>query len=322
MTTDLGPVYTKGTSYRARAEARQRLYRASLGVGHGRYGHVLSQEAADAGCNFVLAEAFEAARARQRAGKGVAPRTFENMLSSQAMAFNLFAPLVTRLELATQVLSPFVPGLAAVKSIELEHTPPGDVFNDQSGRGGVDCDLFIEGTNGEGKPLVLVIETKLVEPELSTCGFKKPGRTTKGLDVCLDDVAVRADRTACLYTRNKGYAYWQRSDEHDLLADTALAETGCPFAGANWQLWVNLALAHEEAKRRGAKDVRFAVCASTNNTALLEGGKVLDGFRALLRRPEAVHHMDLDALLARVEEVAPEGLITWARALSARYRGI
>lgn len=321
--SELGPVYTKGASYRARAEARQREYRTrTLGVAHGSYGHFLAQAAANDGRNFVLPEAFEAARARQRAGKGVAPRTFENMLSSQAMCFNVFAPLSTRLALAGEALRPFVPALAEVKSIEIEHTPASDIFNDQSGRGGVDCDLLLEGTNTSGEPLVVVIETKFVEPEFSVCGFRKSGRAEKGQDVCPDDVPVRASREACLYVRNKGYAYWQRSDEHGLLVESALSQVGCPFAGANWQLWVNFALAHEEARRRGAKDVRFAVCTSANNAALLDGGKALDGFRSLLQRPEAVLLIDVDALLARVEAIAPPELRAWATALSARYRGI
>ena len=39
MTTDLGPTYTKGSSYRARAEARQRHYRAEqLAVGWREWG--------------------------------------------------------------------------------------------------------------------------------------------------------------------------------------------------------------------------------------------------------------------------------------------
>jgi len=195
MSTELG--------YRARAEARQREYRARvLDVAYGRYGHFLTQKAADEGRNFVLPEAFDAAQARQGAGKGVARRTFENMLSSQAMCFNVFAPLSTRLELAGVVLRPFVPGLAAVKAIAIEHTPPADIFNDQSGLGGVDCDLFIEGTNARGEGLVLVIETKFVEPEFSVCGFKKAGRAEKGLRVCPDDVAPRAHRAQ----------RWQRRD--------------------------------------------------------------------------------------------------------------
>lgn len=321
--SELGAVYTKGRSYRARAEARQRSYRArSLGVAHGCYGHLLAPAAIDEGRNFILPETYAVARARERAGKGVAPRTFENMLSSQAMCFNLFAPLSTRLALAGQALRPFIPGLAELTSIAIEHTPAREIFRDQSGRGGVDCDILIEGTNDTGERLVVVIETKFVEREFSVCGFKKPGRAKKGLIVCPDDVPVRANRGACLYARNKGYLYWLRSDEHRLLADDALADLGCPFAGRRWQLWVNLALAHEEAKQRGARDVRFAVCSSSSNTELLAGGEVLDGFRSLLRFPDAVHFIDLEQLLGHIANITPPELSAWASALAARYGGI
>jgi len=68
--------------------------------------------------------------------------------------------------------------------------------------------------------------------------------------------------------------------------------------------------------------VRFAVCTSASNAALLDGGKALDGFRSLLRRPEAILLIDVDALLAHVEAIAPPELGPWAAALSARYRGI
>ena len=317
-----GPIYTRGKTYRARAEARQRTYRAEvLGAPHGRYGHFLSAKEADDGQNFVVEEAFHAARHRQQAGKGVARRTFENMLSSQAMCFNLFAPLASRLELAATVLKPFIAGLVEVKAIHIEYTPAGDVFNDQSGRGGVDCDVLIEGRT-ETESLVQVIETKFVEPEFSICGFRKSGRAKKGQDVCAEDVAVRDDRNACLYLRKKGYAYWQRTDEHRLLEADALAERGCPFGGARWQLWVNLALAHEEAHRRGARDARFAVCSSPRNTTLLGKGEVLEGFRSLLRVPSAVSLFDLDELLAQIQRCAPDDLAGWADALAARYAKI
>jgi hypothetical protein len=153
----IGPVYTRGKSYRARAEARQREYRARvLGAHHGRYGHLLSQQAAEEGNNFVHPEAHAAARSRQREGKGVAARTFENMLSSQAMCFNIFAPLGSRLEIAADVLRPFIPGLKNVTAIQIEHTPAGEVFNDQSALGGVDCDLLIEGETTSGRLLQLI----------------------------------------------------------------------------------------------------------------------------------------------------------------------
>jgi len=322
MPIEHGPAYTTGERYRARAEARQRAYRAEvLGVGHGRYGHLLAEAPADEGGNFLTREAFRAAVARQQAGKGVARRTFDNMLSSQAMCFNLFAPLASQRDLAAAVLRPFVSGLREVSAIHIEHTPAPDVFGDQTGRGGVDCDVLVEGRTDEG-PLVLVIETKFVEPDFSACGFRRSGRAKKGQAVCPSDVAVRSDRGACLYERSKGYTYWRRTDEHALLTADAVPPAGCPFGGQYWQLWVNLALAHEEAARRGAGDVRFSVCASSRNTALLGDGEVLSGFRALLRRPEAVGLIDLDELLVQIGACAPAELEGWGRGLSARYGAI
>ncbi|QED25805.1 hypothetical protein FRD01_00710 [Microvenator marinus] len=322
MTVDVGPVYTKGKSYRARAEARQREYRSiSLSEGHGKYGHILSEAAANKGSNFIIKEAFVAAQERQQSGKGVAPRTFENMLSSQAMCFNLFAPLATWLDLATEVLKPFIEGLSEVTAIHIEYTPDRDVFNDQTGRGGVDCDLLIEGRTHTGS-FVQVIETKFVEPEFSTCGFRKSGRAAKDQAVCPNDVPVREDRTSCLYSRTKGYRYWQRTDEHNILAESAFEELGCPFGGPRWQLWVNLALAHEEASRRDADDVRFAICSSSKNIALLGDGAFLKGFRALLKKPETVSLIDLDGLLIHLKESVPPNLEVWANELAARYGDI
>jgi hypothetical protein len=64
---DLGPVYTRGASFRARAEARQREYRAHvLRVGWSQHGHWLDDRAAGEGRNFVVPEAME--EAQRRAG--------------------------------------------------------------------------------------------------------------------------------------------------------------------------------------------------------------------------------------------------------------
>lgn len=185
-----GPAYTGGSTYRARAEARQRWYRAEvLGVGWDTHGHWLDEAATAGGANFVNASIREAAVRRRAAGKGVAERTFQNMLSSQAMCFNVFAPLAADPALATAVLAPLVPDLYAIRSIALEHTPDPDVFGDQSGRGGVDCDVLVEADLRDG-PAVVVIETKFVEEEFSTCGFRRPGRARLGQRVCPSDVPV------------------------------------------------------------------------------------------------------------------------------------
>jgi hypothetical protein len=55
---DLGPIYSKGNSFRARAEARQREYRAQvLKAGWSQWGHWLDKSSAEAGANFVVPEA-------------------------------------------------------------------------------------------------------------------------------------------------------------------------------------------------------------------------------------------------------------------------
>jgi len=319
---DPGKVYTRGNSYRARAEARQREYRASvLRAGAGRYGHLLDESAAAEGRNFVVDVAHQAALERRAAGKGVAARTFENMLSSQAMCFNVFAPLANEPLLAARALRPFFPGLQSVESIEIEHTPAGEIFGDQSGRGGVDCDVLIEARDAREAPWTIVMETKFVEPEFSICGFRKAGRTKRGKITCPDDVPVRGDRTACLYTSRKGYRYWTRSDEYELLRGDALPEAGCPFAGPRWQLWVNLTLAHAEARARGGGRASFAVCAPERNRKLL-GGEDLERFRRLLREPDSVVFVDLDQVLARLTEVAEGAAANWVTALRRRYAGI
>jgi len=311
---DHGPVYTPGASFRARAEARQREVRAqTLGAGWKRYGHFLDETATGEGRNFVIPEAWEEARKRAKEGKGVAARTFENMLSSQAMCFNLFTPLVHDHDLATRLLAPRVPGLQRVRSIKIEHTPPPDVFKDQSGLGGVDCDVLIVADFSDGQLGVIAVETKFVEPEFSGCGFHKSCTVT-----------VRDDTSACLYESKKGYLYWRRTLEHETISLEKLPAQGCPFHGSLWQLWVNHALAHVEARCRDGKHARYAVCAPSGNKELLRGGSVLEDFKALTRDPSTVLFFDLDSLLKDAADAArdDQSLEAWARGLQERYAGI
>lgn len=319
---DLGPAHTAGSGFRARAEARQREYRANvLGVGYAKLGHLLDLEAARAGKNFVVPEAHAAARLRASQGKGVADRTFANMLSSQAMCFNVFAPLAAETSLATAVLRRFVPGLRSVRSLQFEYTPPRDVFADQNGHGGVDCDLVVEADWASGDRGVVVVETKFVEPEFSSCGFRGSGRAAKGLAVCPRTVPVRTEPTACLYTSRKRFGYWARSLELATLDAERLPDAGCPFGGPLWQLWVNHTLAHAIAQRRGARYARFGVCAPPRNEALLRGGEILEQFRRLLAEPTTLVFLSLDDVLEQIAGLAQlePRLAAWSEGLRARY---
>jgi hypothetical protein len=316
---DEGLAYTKGASFRARAEASQRRFRAEvLGAGCAKYGHLLDEEAIAAGANFLHPAARASAEARAGAGKGVDPaRTFGNMLSSQAMAFNLFAPLAADLDLATAVLAPFVPGLGSVRSIELEHTPAADVFRDQSKFGGVDCDVLVEFEARDRSRGVLVVETKFVEPSFSHCGHRKPDAR----DPCPQDVVVGDDFQGCRYARKNKFLYWQRSAETKALRLPLARNAGCPFSGPLWQLWVNHTLAHVVARRRGASRAAFAVLASSGNDALDTRARV-EEFRRHVTDPSTVLLVDLDGVLTHLQEtVAARGHEhrNWAERMSARY---
>jgi len=121
--------------------ARQSVHRQHRpsGPGAGRW-HRLppTPEPSPGGANFHHDAARAAADTRAAAGKGVnRARTFGNTLSSQALCFNLMGPLAASPEdlwLSAELLQAFVPGLVRVRKVEIEFTPPGDVFSGQFDR--------------------------------------------------------------------------------------------------------------------------------------------------------------------------------------------
>ena len=317
-----GPVYTAGTSFRARAEAHQRRFRTEvLHAGHAKYGHMLDATGAQAGANFHHAAARTAAETRAAAGKGVnRERTFGNLLSSQALCFNLMGPLAANpegLRLAGDLLQPFVPGLVHVRSMEIEFTPPGDVFGDQSGFAGVDCDVLIRFDDASGDPGLLVIETKFVEPEFSICGHRAKDRA----EPCPEDVTLGADYSGCRFVQRNRFKYWQRAAEAGSLNFRPEATLGCPFGGPLWQIWVNHTLAHALAARSGSKRAVFAVCAPADNEPLLRGGAVLDAFRRHTADPASVIFIPLEKLLERLKTLCAgrQAWEAWSEVLGRRY---
>jgi hypothetical protein len=90
------------------------------------YGNMLAADAAQCGANFLSPEAFVAARARlaERTGAVERFRLLHNLLSSQALAFNLFGPLVASPALATRLFRALMPGeLDTVTCVKLEYAP-------------------------------------------------------------------------------------------------------------------------------------------------------------------------------------------------------
>ncbi len=295
-----------------------------LHAGWVKWGHWLDKKAADDNLNLVISAVARAARHRDASGKGVGDRTFYNMLSSQAMCFNIFGPLAEDTELAGRVLSSFIPELIKVNAVHIEYTPEPSIFRDQTGRGGVDCDVLIEGIYRDSGKAVIVIETKFVEPEFSRCGFCKPGRAKKNQPVCSDDIVLKPPYQNCLYASRKNYGYWERVMETGTLNPKSIPETGCPFSGPLWQLWVNHTLAAAEARARHAEHYAFGVLAPEHNNVLLRNGEVLDRFRGYLSQPETLFYIPLDRLLDAIRENSggQPGYGIWSAGLDIRYGGI
>ena len=323
---DEGKAYTPGSSFRARAEAQQRRFRAQvLQLGYGEHAHWLTKEDAQRGANFYgHAHAEVLARAEERKGVDKA-RTLGNMLSSQAMCFNIFGNLRTAegMAIASKALRAFVPTLEKVKRIHLEYTPLNAVFGDQSGRGGVDCDVLIEYETTQGGGGLLSIETKFVEAEFSTCGFRKrTGKADASLACCPEGTCHRQDFSGCLYARKKGYRYWEQSRRLQTLKPDILGGgSPCPFGGGLWQLWVNHTLAHAEAQERQLQEAAFAVCAPRGNDALLKGGNTIATFRNLLTRPASILFIPVEDLVDALESsVVPDRFWQdWIVYLKKRY---
>jgi hypothetical protein len=64
------------------------------------------------------------------------------------------------------------------------------------------------------------------------------------------------------------------------------------------------------------------VCAPANNDALLQDGKILDGFRGLLSKPERLLFIDLDRLISTIEANVDGQLQAWVDGLKDRYANI
>jgi hypothetical protein len=124
-------------------------------------GNMLDTAAADAGLNFLGADAFQAYTDRHASGAhGVDPwRTPRNLLASQPMAFNLFGHLSRNLDLATAVLAELLgpDEVAEVTGIEIERL--SNALGDHTA-----FDAFATYTRPDGDPACLTIETKLTEP--------------------------------------------------------------------------------------------------------------------------------------------------------------
>ena len=178
----VGPQYAADDPFKARMRLHQSWYRAEvLKVPHGRgprddstreLGNMLRPNDASSGRNFLSPQIFEVVSRRVAQGTGVEEyRVLHDMLSSQPMCFNLFAPLVDDQELATDLVrSLWVPRVRRVTRTEIEWAPQpaSEYLADRTS-----IDTVLEYELDKGGLGFLGIETKLTEP-FSPDRYDKP----------------------------------------------------------------------------------------------------------------------------------------------------
>ena len=185
MKNILGEEYKGDSKFVAECRKLQSIYRVEIGEEirpyRDRYGnlhyygnYISNGEIAKDGCqkNFLTEKAFNYAKERVNP-KNKKPyetiesdRLFNNLLSSQPMAFNLFCPLRQMLEespeIATKVIKTALPGypIHKVTEVDLEFIPENykDLTGDKSA-----MDAIIRFEDEHGKKGFIAIETKYSE---------------------------------------------------------------------------------------------------------------------------------------------------------------
>ena len=128
------------------------------------YGNTLRPEDGMQGYNFVneAIHRFAEQRLDQAQGMVEPGRLRNNLLSSQPMCFNLFAPLAQDLSLASRLTAGLfrLPDALRVTEVEIEYAPSKEQhLNDNTA-----FDAWIEYERGQGVRGFVGIETKLTEP--------------------------------------------------------------------------------------------------------------------------------------------------------------
>lgn len=188
---NIGRQHKGDSKFVAKCRLLQSIYRVEIGEDEGYiqrgskryfYGNYI-MNGDKTGKNFLEDYIFDYAKKRVNNRKHYETikeeRLFNNLLSSQPMAFNLFCPLIKMLEedesSATDILKAALPdyNINKVTKIDLEFIPDNfkELTNDLTA-----MDAIIEFTDNEGIPSFIAIETKYSE----NLGVNEASRKGKG----------------------------------------------------------------------------------------------------------------------------------------------
>jgi hypothetical protein len=161
--------YSDQSDFSSTARLLQSIWRTEKGFDFENYGNFLQIDfAKQTGANYLTKSIFEIVKYEvenaKKNGKVISePRIWNNLLSSQPLAFNLFGELKTNRLLATNIFKELYPNLEIVEitNIEFEHSPSRKDLKytgDSSA-----FDVFIEYSTKYKKLSFLGIEVKYAE---------------------------------------------------------------------------------------------------------------------------------------------------------------
>lgn len=207
---NIGRQHKGDSEFVAKCRLLQSIYRVEIGEDEGYiqrgskryfYGNYI-MNGDKTGKNFLEDYIFDYAKKRVNNRKHYETineeRLFNNLLSSQPMAFNLFCPLIKMLEedesSTTDILRAALPdyNINKVTKIDLEFIPKNheELTNDRTA-----MDAIIEFTDNDGIPSFIAIETKYSENlgtnEASDKGKAKAIETIKSLRIFQSEIENR-----------------------------------------------------------------------------------------------------------------------------------
>lgn len=207
---NIGKQHKGDSEFVAKCRLLQSIYRVEIGEDEGYiqrgskryfYGNYI-MNGDKTGKNFLEDYIFDYAKKRVNNRKHYETineeRLFNNLLSSQPMAFNLFCPLIKMLKedesSTTDILRAALPdyNINKVTKIDLEFIPKNheELTNDRTA-----MDAIIEFTDNEGIPSFIAIETKYSENlgtnEASDKGKAKAIETIKSLRIFQSEIENR-----------------------------------------------------------------------------------------------------------------------------------
>lgn len=163
-----GAYHPQDTDFSARARLNQSIWREQKGYPKGKLGNYLEADFAKSSRSNFLTEKiktlvqYEVYQSHQEKKLISEPRIWENLLSSQPLAFNLFGELHFDLKLATKFFKKLYPEkVSEVTRVLFEHSP-GRGNSEYSGDHSA-FDVFIEFLSPENKKGFIGIEVKYAE---------------------------------------------------------------------------------------------------------------------------------------------------------------